>query len=89
MKIFDKRLHSCPMCGSNDIYIEETGVEKIKIVYVGCANCGLLGYKSFFGNVNIDSVIKYWNNRMPVTLSKEEFDAHDTVVGKRIDFLNK
>lgn len=89
MKIFDKRLHSCPMCGSNDIYIEETGVEKIKTVHVGCANCGLLGYKSFLGNVNIDSVIKYWNNRVPVTLSKEEFDAHDTVVGKRIDFLNK
>lgn len=88
MKIFDKRLHSCPMCGSNNIYLEEKGIGKLKTVYVACADCGLQGYKNFLSNTNVDSVINYWNNRVPVTLSKEEFDAHNTVVGKRIDNLS-
>lgn len=68
MMLFDKRLKSCPLCGSSEIYLEEKPFGVIVEVNVGCADCGLKGHKAFLLTV-IDrhkKVIDYWNHRVPV-----------------------
>ena len=48
MMIFDKRLHSCPLCGAKDVYFEEKHFGGMTQIDVGCAKCGLKGSKSFY-----------------------------------------
>lgn len=87
MMIFDKRLHSCPLCGAIDVYLEEKYFGSAIQIDVGCAKCGLKGSKSFLSTTKDkeDKVIEYWNHRVSVTVPTEEFNPHKTVVGKRID----
>lgn len=37
----------CPMCGSERIYLKEPTYEGIFDVKIQCADCGLMGFKSF------------------------------------------
>lgn len=78
---------SCPMCGSKRIYMDEPNFDKLFSVTIYCADCGLMGYKNFFRGAKdpIERTIEYWNTRVPVTVDKEDFDAHKTVVGQRLD----
>ena len=50
MMIFDKGLHSCPLCGATDIYFEEKYFGGMTQIDVGCSKCGLKGSKSFLSN---------------------------------------
>lgn len=85
--IFDKRLHNCPLCGATDIYLEDKIFGNAIQIDVGCAKCGLKGSKSFLSTAKDkeEKVIEYWNHRVPATVPAEEFNPHETVVGKRID----
>ena len=78
---------SCPMCGSKRIYLKEPKYDYLFSVEIKCADCGLTGYKNFTKDAQnpIEKTIEYWNTRIPVTVPNEEFDAHKTVIGKRID----
>ena len=67
MMIFDKRLHSCPLCGATDIYFEEKYFGGMTQIDIGCAKCGLKGSKSFLSTAKDieEKVIEYWNHRVP------------------------
>lgn len=67
MLVFDKRLRPCPICGSTDIYLtEKTFIGAIQMD-VGCASCGLKGFKNFSTLVDDkereEKTIEYWNTR--------------------------
>lgn len=61
------KVKPCPMCGSERIYLPFPEVNTIYSVRIQCADCGLNGFVSVMGNVDIDDamerVIKYWNTR--------------------------
>ena len=78
---------SCPMCGSKRIYMDEPKYDVLFSVRIQCADCGLSGYKNFSKSAKnpIEKTIEYWNTRVPVTVDSKDFDAHKTVVGKRLD----
>ena len=80
---------SCPMCGSKRIYLKEPNYDYIFSVEIKCADCGLTGYKNFTKDAKnpIEKAIEYWNTRVPVTVDKDYFDPHNTVVGKRLDVV--
>lgn len=84
-------LDTCPLCGSSNMGIETVNTEVTYTLYARCYDCGLSGYKSFLKSKPIKEAKKeltdYWNHRVPVTKSKEKFNAHNTVVGKRIDAM--
>ena len=84
----DNRLGTCPMCGSKRMAFEKVGnSDKLYSLYAKCCDCGLSGYKSFLNSKPIyeakNELIKYWNHRVPMTVSKEGFNTHNTVIGKR------
>ena len=64
---FLKDVKPCPLCGSKNIYIEDFNVDKLYEVKIACNDCGLNGYKSFMGDVDVETaierIINYWNNR--------------------------
>ena len=66
MMIFDKRLYSCPLCGSKDVYFEEKYFGDMIQIDVGCAKCGLKGSKFFLSTAKDieEKVIEYWNYRV-------------------------
>ena len=78
---------SCPMCGSKRIYMDEPKYDLLFSVRIQCADCGLSGYKNFLKDAKnpIEKTIEYWNTRVPVTVDSKDFDAHETVIGKRLD----
>lgn len=78
---------SCPMCGSKRIYMDEPKCNVLYSVRIQCADCGLSGYKNFTKDAKnpIEKTIEYWNTRVPVTIDREEFNPHETVIGKRLD----
>ena len=55
----------CPMCGSQDIYIEEFDRDAYKAVHIQCIKCGLHGFKDFTQTEKnpIKKTIEYWNTR--------------------------
>ena len=56
---------SCPMCGSQDIYIEEFDRDVYKAIHIQCIKCGLRGFKDFTHTEKnpIEKTIEYWNTR--------------------------
>lgn len=78
---------SCPMCGSKRIYMDEPNYDVIFSVKIYCADCGLLGFKNFHKSAKnpIEKTLEYWNTRVPVTVDKEDFNPHETAIGKRLD----
>ncbi|RHO99286.1 hypothetical protein DW019_01660 [Clostridium sp. AF37-5] len=55
----------CPMCGSERIYLKEPTYEGIFDVKIQCADCGLMGFKSFMRGAKnpVEKTIDYWNTR--------------------------
>lgn len=64
---FLKDVKPCPLCNSKNIYIEDPDVDEQYEVKIVCDDCGLNSYKSFTGDVDIETAIErtinYWNNR--------------------------
>ena len=56
---------SCPMCGSDRIYMEEPKYDVIFSVTIQCADCGLTGFKNFYKGAKnpVERTIAYWNTR--------------------------
>lgn len=56
---------SCPMCGSDRIYMEGPKGDVILTVKIQCADCGLSGFKNFSKSAKdpIGKTINYWNTR--------------------------
>jgi formate dehydrogenase maturation protein FdhE len=83
-------LKSCPLCGSKNIgvIIENEGVVSYSL-YAKCCTCELTAHKDYAKEKPLEDAKKelteYWNHRVPITKSKEEFNPHNTVIGKRID----
>lgn len=65
---------SCPMCGSDRIYMEDLNYDAIFSVKIQCADCGLSGFKNFHKSAKdpIEKTIKYWNTRAAVKEDAEE-----------------
>lgn len=65
---------SCPVCGSDRIYMEEPNYDVIFSVSIYCADCGLRGFKNFHKSAKdpIEKTIKYWNTRASVKEEEEK-----------------
>lgn len=61
----------CPMCGCEEILLEDVNYDKIFMVRIHCPNCGLAGFKNYFHTAKdpIERTIEYWNTRAEI---KEE-----------------
>lgn len=59
------KANPCPMCGSERIYLEEPTYEVLFDVKIQCADCGLMGFKSFIRGAKnpVEKTIDYWNTR--------------------------
>ena len=62
-----ERAKPCPLCGSNRIVIEESGIDMAYTLYIKCYDCGLTGYKNFFAETPVktaeEMLLNYWNKR--------------------------
>ena len=64
---FLKDVKPCPLCSSKNICIDDPNVDEQYEINIWCNDCNLNGYKSFTGDVDVETAIErtinYWNNR--------------------------